>query len=75
MKYQIVVEKEHETLYFAYCPVMPDIRAEGENVNQALTNIRRELLCYLHDAGAEFEIMFEAGGARGAESAHGAVQQ
>ena len=59
MKYKIVVEKENESLYFAYCPVMTNIRASGDTMDLALSNIRQEILCYLHDASAEFEIIFE----------------
>ena len=74
MKYKIVVEKENDSLYFAYCPVMPDIRAAGDNVNLALSNIRQELLCYLHDASAEFEIIFEGRKEHGkGDAMHGAV--
>ncbi len=74
MKYKIIVEKENESFYFAYCPVMPDIRATGDTVNAALSNIRQEILCYLHDASAEFEIEFTGHKDSGsADSVHGAV--
>lgn len=74
MKYKIVVEKENESLYFAYCPVMPGIRASGDTANQSLSNIQQEILCYLHDTSAEFEIVFEGHEESGsADTLHGAV--
>lgn len=60
MKYKIAVLKESESLYVAYCPVMPDIRAAGDSMDGALASLRQEMLCYLHDESAEFEIMIES---------------
>jgi len=65
MKYRIIVEKENEKLYVAYCPVMTDIRASGDTMSLALSNIKTEILCYLHDAEAEFEIVFDGRGTPG----------
>lgn len=57
MKYKIVVLKKNESLYLAYCPLMPDMRAMGGTMDLALSSLMREFLCYLHDAKAEFEII------------------
>ena len=59
MKYKIAVLKESESLYVAYCPLMPDIRAAGDSMDSALASITQDMLCYLHDDSAEFEIVFE----------------
>ena len=74
MKYKIIVEKENECLYTAYCPVMPGIRAVGATMDLALSGIQQEMLCYLHDTSAEFEIVFERNETPGShESAGGAL--
>jgi predicted RNase H-like HicB family nuclease len=57
MKYKIIVGKSNEDFYFAYCLQIPGIQVCGATAASAIDKLQAELLCCLHDSGAEFEIV------------------
>jgi predicted RNase H-like HicB family nuclease len=65
MKYKIVVDKENEGLYFAYCQVIPHIWATGDTMGIALSSLMQKILCHLQDPDAEFEIIAAGNGVNG----------
>lgn len=60
MKYKIVVDKTEHGLYAAYSPVVDVLQAKGENIGEALDNLRGLMLCYLHDPEVELDIVIES---------------
>lgn len=60
MKYQIIVEKTENDLYFAYCPMIANLRAVGADIDSVLCRLQRNFLCYLHDSEAEMDIVMNA---------------
>ena len=73
MKYKIVVGKANKSFYFAYCPLIPDIQVCGTTAAAALDKLQEQLLCFLHDPKAEFEIVYASGLLAGEESIHEAL--
>jgi len=59
MKYKIIVGKSNENFYFAYCQLIPGIQVCGVSAAAALDKLQKELLCFLHDPKAEFEIVVD----------------
>jgi predicted RNase H-like HicB family nuclease len=57
MKYQIIIEKTNDNLYLAYCQKIMHIRAEGPTLHLALSNLKENMLCYLHDYAPELEVV------------------
>jgi len=57
MKYKIVVEKSGNSRYTAFSPIAGNLRASGGTITCALDELRKKLICYLHDPQAELEIV------------------
>ena len=45
--FTVVVEKEAEGGYHAYCPILPGCRTDGETIEEVLMNIREAIELYL----------------------------
>ncbi|MHB9154304.1 MAG: type II toxin-antitoxin system HicB family antitoxin [Endomicrobiales bacterium] len=70
MRYKIIIERKENGNFSAHCADFNTVKAEGGSVNEALLSLQQDLLCYLHDPEAAFEITIEH---RGAGAGQGAV--
>jgi predicted RNase H-like HicB family nuclease len=57
MRYQIIIEKEAESKYVAYSPVISSLRITGDSADDVLEALRQRLMCFVHDTEAQFEII------------------
>jgi len=62
MKYRVIVKKQRCDAYLAVCPVIGNAQAFGISADAALAKLQAQLLCYLHDAEAELEIVMAGEG-------------
>lgn len=60
MKYKIIMEKNLNSGYSAYSPVMGNLKVEGVSIAVVLENLRNKMLCYLHDPQIELDIILES---------------
>lgn len=65
MKYQIIVEKANDNRFLAYCPMVKNLKANGRSVNSAVENLRKNIICYIHDDAIELEIVVDGRVSRG----------
>jgi predicted RNase H-like HicB family nuclease len=57
MKYKIVVERSCGNQYTAFSPIATSFCARGATITRALDELRKQLVCFLHDPQAELEIV------------------
>jgi predicted RNase H-like HicB family nuclease len=58
MKYKVIVEKNVDNQYFAYCPETKSLCAWGMDISSCLDGLQKKFYCYLHDPMAELDITF-----------------
>lgn len=59
MKYKVIIEKNVDNQYFAYCLEAKNLHARGVDVSSVLHNLQQELICYLHDSDIELDIVLK----------------
>lgn len=47
VKYKIVLDKEEEGGYTVHVPALPGCHTQGDNIEEALTNAKEAIECYL----------------------------
>ena len=53
--YTVLLEREEEGGYHAFCPALKGCHSQGETLEEALANIREAIELYLEDLKAEGE--------------------
>jgi predicted RNase H-like HicB family nuclease len=46
-KYKVILEKEEEGGYTAHVPALPGCHTQGDDVQDALKNVREAIECYI----------------------------
>jgi len=50
--YTVILEKEAEGGYHAFCPALKGCHTQGETIDETLTNIQEAVVLYLEDLKA-----------------------
>jgi len=55
LRYTVILEKEEDGGYHAFCPVLPGCRTQGDDLDDALANIEDAIKLYIEDLKADGE--------------------
>ncbi len=55
IRYTVILEKEEDGGYHAFCPALPGCRTQGDNLEEALVNIEDAIKLYVEDLIADGE--------------------
>jgi len=53
--YTVILEREEEGVFHAFCPALPGCHSQGESLEETLSNIREAILAYLESLRAHNE--------------------